>query len=96
MLILPKTNTQHKGQSTMISDRNNSPQIENIHSNENLAVSKFIRFLKHIGLKEMLAQIPDHRQCVKHDHFGFAHLQTKFSFKLLRGSRMFIAKEGLC
>jgi hypothetical protein len=49
----------------MISDRTISPQIENIHSNENLAVSKFIRFLKNIGLKEMLSQIPDHRQDIK-------------------------------
>jgi hypothetical protein len=45
----------------MISDR----QIKNIHSNEDFAVSKFIRFLKHIGLKKMLGQIPDHRQDIK-------------------------------
>lgn len=46
----------------MISDHNTSPQTENPHSNEDLAVSKFIRFLKHMGLKKMLARIPDHRQ----------------------------------
>jgi hypothetical protein len=64
-MLIVKITTQHKGQSTMISDHTISPQIENIRSNENLAVSKFIRFLKHIGLKEMLAQIPDHRQDIK-------------------------------
>src|SRR5437870_908805 len=46
----------------MISNRNSFMQIENIHSNEELGISKFLRFLKHIKLKEMLAQIPDHRQ----------------------------------
>lgn len=46
----------------MISDRNISAQIENTYSHEDLAVSKFIRFLKHIGLKNMLARVPDNRQ----------------------------------
>jgi len=46
----------------MISDSNFSAQIKNSQSNEDFAVSKFIRFLKHIGLKKMLAQFPDHRQ----------------------------------
>jgi hypothetical protein len=37
-------------------------QIEKDHSFENFAVSKFIRFLKHINLKGMLATIPDQRE----------------------------------
>lgn len=46
----------------MLSDHIISSQIENAHSNEDFAVSKFIRFIKHIGLKEMLSSIPDCRQ----------------------------------
>lgn len=42
----------------MIPHYNISTQTENTHPNENFAVSKFIRFLKHIGLKDMLAQFP--------------------------------------
>jgi hypothetical protein len=44
----------------MIPHCTSSTQIEKC-SNEDLAVSKFIRFLKHIGLKKMLADIPDCR-----------------------------------
>jgi hypothetical protein len=46
----------------MIPDHNISTQIENTRSHEDFAISKFIRFLNHIGLKKMLARIPDHRQ----------------------------------
>lgn len=44
----------------MISHCTTSTQIEKC-SNEDFAISKFIRFLKHLGLKEMLADIPDCR-----------------------------------
>lgn len=49
----------------MISDHNISQQIENTHLNEDLAISKFTRFLKHIGLRKMLADIPDCRDSKK-------------------------------
>lgn len=45
----------------MLPDSTFSKQTENVHSNENFAASKFIRFLKHVGLKDMLAKIPDYR-----------------------------------
>jgi hypothetical protein len=46
----------------MIHHCNIFTQTENVHLTEDFAVSKFIRFLKHIGLKKILAQIPDYRQ----------------------------------
>lgn len=42
----------------MISDQTISTQTEN----ENLAISKLIRFLKHINLKEILSKFPDKRE----------------------------------
>jgi len=42
-----------------------STQTENGSQNENFAVSKFIRFLKHVGLKRMLSDIPDKRESRK-------------------------------
>src|SRR5262249_38709826 len=45
----------------MIPKLSNSMQTENACSTADLAISKFMRFLKHIGLKTLLAEIPDFR-----------------------------------
>lgn len=46
----------------MISDKAFFGQLEIVHFVEDFAISKFIRFLKHIKIKSLLTKIPDRRE----------------------------------
>lgn len=59
-------------------------QPQNFASNEDFAIARFTRFLKHIQLKELLAKIPDSRQARKIKYANYSLLLWALSVFFFR------------
>lgn len=63
-------------------------QPQHFVPNEDLAIARFIRFLKHIDLKELLSKIPDPRQASKITYSNYSLLMWALSvFFFRQGSK---------
>jgi hypothetical protein len=63
-------------------------QPQHFVSNEDFAIARFIRFLKHIDLKELLSKIPDPRQSSKITYSNYSLLLWALSvFFFRQGSK---------
>lgn len=63
-------------------------QVQHFVPNEDLAIARFIRFLKHTKLKELLSKIPDPRQASKITYSNYSLLLWALSvFFFRQGSK---------